>query len=263
MLMSLNNFHTHTSRCGHATGEDEEYVQKAIEAGIKVLGFSDHVPWPDLLHPGMRMSPDLVENYVKSLTFLKNKYKNQIEIHIGFEAEYVKEYMPYYEYLKRKCGIEYFLLGQHCTIHGDHFYFYNEYQNDPVKTKEYVDDLIAGMESGLFSYVAHPDIFLQGYHFDDEFVDNQIRRICQKAKVLNLPLELNYGKIRIGLTKYGAHDAYNHYPFYKFWKVVGEYDIPVVLGIDAHAPEEFAIDCSSVVNEFKEKFGLRIIEFHL
>ena len=36
------NFHTHTTRCLHASGSDEEYVLKAIELGYKTLGFSDH-----------------------------------------------------------------------------------------------------------------------------------------------------------------------------------------------------------------------------
>ena len=40
------NYHTHTARCGHATGTDEEYVLAAIEQGFDELVFSDHVPWP-------------------------------------------------------------------------------------------------------------------------------------------------------------------------------------------------------------------------
>ena len=40
------NYHTHTARCGHATGTDEDYVLAAIEQGFDELGFSDHVPWP-------------------------------------------------------------------------------------------------------------------------------------------------------------------------------------------------------------------------
>lgn len=39
------NYHTHTFRCKHADGEDKEYVEAAIKAGIKTLGFSDHCPW--------------------------------------------------------------------------------------------------------------------------------------------------------------------------------------------------------------------------
>ena len=41
----MKNFHTHTRRCMHASGSDEDYVLAAIEAGYEVLGFSDHTPW--------------------------------------------------------------------------------------------------------------------------------------------------------------------------------------------------------------------------
>ena len=44
--MMKTNFHTHTARCGHASGRDEEYVQSAIRGGYRVLGFADHNPWP-------------------------------------------------------------------------------------------------------------------------------------------------------------------------------------------------------------------------
>ncbi|MCB7558415.1 PHP domain-containing protein, partial [Tyzzerella nexilis] len=40
------NFHTHTFRCGHAVGNEEAMVKSAIEEGIEVLGFSEHVPLP-------------------------------------------------------------------------------------------------------------------------------------------------------------------------------------------------------------------------
>ena len=52
------NFHTHTTRCGHASGTDEDYVRAALAQGFGVLGFSDHVPWPyrsGFRHPGVRM----------------------------------------------------------------------------------------------------------------------------------------------------------------------------------------------------------------
>ena len=40
----LKNYHSHTARCGHAWGTDEEFIQAAIEAGFGVLGFSEHTP---------------------------------------------------------------------------------------------------------------------------------------------------------------------------------------------------------------------------
>lgn len=39
------NYHTHTARCMHAVGDDEDYVRSAIKGGFQELGFSDHSPW--------------------------------------------------------------------------------------------------------------------------------------------------------------------------------------------------------------------------
>lgn len=36
----VTNYHTHTKRCGHAYGEDEDFVLSAIKYGIKELGFT-------------------------------------------------------------------------------------------------------------------------------------------------------------------------------------------------------------------------------
>ena len=49
------NYHTHTKRCGHATGEDEDYVIAALNKGYKILGFSDHAMFPNMKEEkGMR-----------------------------------------------------------------------------------------------------------------------------------------------------------------------------------------------------------------
>ena len=39
--MQKFNYHSHTKRCGHAIGEDEEYVLAAIANGYTKMGFSD------------------------------------------------------------------------------------------------------------------------------------------------------------------------------------------------------------------------------
>ena len=41
----MKNYHTHTARCMHAIGSEEEYILAAISAGYTELGFSDHTPW--------------------------------------------------------------------------------------------------------------------------------------------------------------------------------------------------------------------------
>ena len=50
------NLHTHTARCGHGEGLDIQYVNSAIDAGFKLLGFSDHIPFPQIQQPQCRMN---------------------------------------------------------------------------------------------------------------------------------------------------------------------------------------------------------------
>ena len=40
----IANYHTHTARCLHAAGAEREYVERALQGGCRVLGFSDHTP---------------------------------------------------------------------------------------------------------------------------------------------------------------------------------------------------------------------------
>ena len=84
------NYHTHTFRCNHATGSEEEYILRAIENGIEYMGFSEHIPlvFPDGFQALYRMPEELTEDYFNTVNSLKEKYKNEIEIKIGFEMEY-------------------------------------------------------------------------------------------------------------------------------------------------------------------------------
>ena len=72
------NYHTHTRRCGHASGDDEEYVLAAIKAGYKVLGFSDHAPYRNYPHKGSHMDIEDFAGYIESIHSLKEKYEEVI-----------------------------------------------------------------------------------------------------------------------------------------------------------------------------------------
>ena len=66
------NYHAHTWRCQHAYDTEREYIEAAIEMGIKEFGFSDHVPCPfrDGYVSGIRMTmeqADLLEEWLRKL----------------------------------------------------------------------------------------------------------------------------------------------------------------------------------------------------
>ena len=66
--MIKTNWHTHTTRCGHAVGTDEEYVKAAIKAGLHTLGFSDHAPYREPFPPE-RMNFEQLEEYMSENRF--------------------------------------------------------------------------------------------------------------------------------------------------------------------------------------------------
>lgn len=237
-----HNYHCHTSRCGHASGSDEEYVLAALSGGYKTLGFSDHIFLPYHEQPGMRGSFALLPDYLSSIRALKERYQQQIAIHLGFEAEYFPDdYREYYAKLLNEGIVEYLLLGQHLFLK-DHkeFVWYGTMSDKKEAARKYTDDLISGMRSGLFLYVAHPDLFASWTSAWDEVSEECAREIIGVAKDLKIPLEINMGPSRRERRDYRQGNLPCFYPSDRFWDLVAEAGVPAVYGVDAHAPKELS-----------------------
>ena len=93
------NYHTHTKRCNHANGSDEQYIESAIKANYQGLGFSDHVMLPFVTGSYIRADYDVKDEYLSTMKELKEKYKDQIELYVGFECEWDNKYQKYYRSL--------------------------------------------------------------------------------------------------------------------------------------------------------------------
>ena len=220
------NFHTHTPLCGHATGTEEEYVLRAIEGGIRVMGFSDHIPFrfPDGYEAtGVRVPVAKAEVYRDTLCALREKYTHQIELHIGFESEYYRDEFSTMVENARTWGAEYLILGQHYVRpehpNGRHC---NVPTDDVRLLEEYADSLVEGIRSGIFTYVAHPDMFR--FTGEDAIFQDVMRRVCVASRECGVPLEINF---------YGIRD-HRHYPRKALWEIVGQEHAPVTFGFDAH-----------------------------
>ena len=253
-----NNYHTHTARCGHAIGFDEEYVERAIEAGIKELGFSDHTPFKNGSQPGIRMEYDKLDEYVASINALKEKYKDKIKIYCGLEAEYYSEDKDYYYELLEK--VDYLICGQHFSINKDKTLIYNGYKKDNKEIViDYVNRVIEAIESGLFKYIAHPDLILNSYTIRDEFIEGQMRRICEAAERNKISLEYNLEGIKKQI-KLGVIGEEKFYPYDYFWKIASEYQIDVILGADVHDPDDFLADHDKYGYDVINKYHLHLVQ---
>ena len=252
------NYHSHTARCGHALGDDEEYVLSAVKAGFKKMGFSDHVFIPNYEQPGMRGSYKELDNYLHSIDVLRRRYKGLIDIYAGFEAEYSPLLEPYYKELKESGKVDYLIQGQHSYFENDHMIWYTrKYSVYKEIIEAYVKDCIAGMRSGLFLYLAHPDFFLIfARRFDEvgEWAANEIAKVSLETGV---PLEVNMAHARFGIVD---SPSYHDYPCHDFWDIVSRYGCKVVLGVDAHTPEEYTHTRYDVFASFIKEHSLNLIE---
>lgn len=246
------NYHTHTARCNHAAGTDEEYVLRAIDCGIKDMGFADHFPlsFADGHESGFRVPIAQVGAYMADLSALREKYKGQINLHIGFEMEVYPSRFDEMVASARAYGAEYLLLGQHCI--GEEWpngFFSIKGSDVPAQLIEYTDCVVAGIESGLFTYVAHPDLFYYAGE-DTDLYAQQALRICSASLKHNIPLEINLLGIR----------SKRFYPQDAFWAVAGRVGCPVTFGFDAHKPEHaFDEESIPVAEELVRTFGLNYI----
>ena len=108
------NYHTHTERCMHAGGKDEDFVLAAIKAGFEEIGFSDHCAWPYKNYASpIRMTEVQIEDYVNSVKSLREKYKDKISIKLGFECEYFERHIPWLRETLKKYSFDYIILGHH------------------------------------------------------------------------------------------------------------------------------------------------------
>ncbi len=231
--MLQTNYHTHTYRCNHAYGEDEDYVLNAIKGGYDILGFSDHCAWPfqsGYISP-IRMEAEDLEKYAKSITYLKNKYKHQIQIHLGLECEYFPPYIKWLKEESKRLEIEYLILGNHFYESEEKFPYFGHGTHNKEMLELYLESAIKGMESGLFTYFAHPDLFMRSYPFFDQHCEKISREICQKARKLSLPLEYNISYIQENESK-----GIVTFPHPHFWAIAADEGCTAIIGVDAHDP---------------------------
>lgn len=247
----IANYHTHTWRCHHAKDTEREYVERAIEGGIKILGFSDHTPYPfpENYTSGIRMSMDQLEDYADTVLALRDEYRKDIEIHLGLEAEYYPEYFAKLLEAAKNYPIEYFIHGQHALDNEMGAVYSGRETQDPQILKRYTAQVKAAMDTGCFTYLAHPDLI----HFtgDPAVYEQEMRSLCLYAKKHNLPLEINCLGIRES----------RHYPNESFWKIAGEEGCSVILGADAHsAADVWQPNCVEWAEKFVQRWNLKLLQ---
>ncbi len=232
------DLHNHTPLCNHAVGEINEYIEAAIKSGTKQFGFSDHAPMD--FDPKYRMAFSDMEQYEKDVLRAKEKYKDKIEILLGYEVDYLKGHMDE-RVLNAKVD---YLIGSVHFIEGwgfDNPEFIGRYKDQDIDEiwQKYFDTIQEMANSKLFDIVGHLDL-IKVFKFMPNKNINEIAKGALKAiKEADMTLELNVAGYRKPIGE--------AYPSPSLLKQAYELNIPITFASDAHKPEQVSMFNDEVI----------------
>ena len=262
--MKLQDWHTHNKMCHHAIGSLEDYIIKAIELNIDTIGTSDHFPYDYLI--GIEGLPvheyamllEEIEIYLSNVESLREKYKNGINIKLGFEIDYIEgqvdrlnvhlnDIKPRLDYI---LGSVHVLFGKAGIFAFDDGRFLNKYKvydnNDEIYLEFYntLQDMIKSKRFD-FDIVSHFDLPKK---FDKraetyDLIMEKVGETLELAKKRDLAIEINSSGLRKKIRE--------QYPSIEIIEKMYELDIPVLLGSDAHKIDEIAYEFKYIIDLLK------------
>lgn len=247
------DLHTHHVRCGHADGTIEDYIIAGIDAGLQVIGISDHSPYfyhkEDHPSPGITMARSGFAGYVNEVLRLKEKYNGTIEVLLGMESDFFPDYAD--SYRKAYEGVPFdYLIGSVHQVGGvsifnrNRWKGLNEEQHVTVK-KSYYDLIQQSARSGMFDILGHIDA-MKGYYpaFSDIPAHEHIDETLQTIADCGISIEINTS----GSTK----DVGGWYPSDEILERALHFGVNVTFGSDAHVPSRVGDEWELVQKRLKE-----------
>lgn len=231
------DYHIHTKLCGHASGEMEEYVEYAISSGLKEMGFSDHMPMATHQGSGLAMQMDQLPGYVDKVLELDEKYK-EINIKLGIEVDYFPGLEDISKEIIERYSFDYVIGSVHFI---EKWGFDNINQIDQWDKKninkvyrDYYSLLRKSAISGLYDIIGHSDLVKKFGQRPDEDMSEEIEHTAQIFKENNLVIEINTSGLRRPVKEM--------YPSEDVLMIYSKFDIPLVIGSDAHKPQDVGMD---------------------
>ena len=259
METPISNFHTHTYRCGHAEGDISDYVEQAQMEGCSALGFSDHVPLPlDSIDNWQEIRMESEESFYYMSKISESKRKATFPVYSGFECEWSKRYENWYrDFILGEVNVDYLVFGPHWTEYDGEFIYAPQISN-LRQLHSYIDTTIEGMQSGLFAFIAHPDIIISAYDEWDTEISACLNEIIDCAISMDLPMEIN-GQGMLRPTRKTSNGVRYQYPFKEFWLLAQEKGAKIICNSDAHKPVH-VLKQAREARKLAQSWGIEIYE---
>jgi len=222
------DLHNHTTRCNHAQGTIDEYIQRAIELNIDIYGFSEHAPMDFDEH--YRLKFDEMYAYISDIQHAKEKYKNDIDILLGYEVDWLQGHM---DDRVLDANVDYLIGSVHFI---DKWGFDNpefiggwKEKNIDEIWQAYFEATEAMAKSGKFDIVGHLDLIKVFKFMPKKEIKLLAKNALKAIKKSNMVLEINTAGLRKPIAEL--------YPSKALLEEAYALDIPITFSSDAHAVE--------------------------
>jgi len=250
-------YHIHDECCRHSSNTLAQTVAYALKHGYKELYFTEHnyvtVKCP---YQARRATYDEMFDYKHRIDLVNRKYKGRLHCYFGYEVEFNKQNRWYLEKMARDSMAEFLIFGNH--FYGDMFKMKSplpltkNFSTSVEKLKEFEVNQVAAMKSGLFSWIAHPEIFLYSYRKWDKHSIRLCKLIIQLAQEYKLPLAFNVNF----KAPFESKDPWQ-YPVKQFWQLVAKTNIPVIIEADSHDIHAIKVEWLNKAKKLALSYGLK------
>lgn len=230
------DLHNHTKLCNHAEGEIDEYIEKAIEEGVKYFGFSEHAPMD--FDKKYRIGFEQMKEYENAVLKAKDRYKGKIEILLGYEVDFLKGHM---DERVLNADVDYLIGSVHFIDEWgfDNPEFIGDYEKKDIDEiwEKYFGAVEEMANSRLFDIVGHLDLIKIFKFMPKRSITEIAKNALRAIKNADMSIEINVAGFRKPVGE--------AYPSLSLLKEAKKLDIPITFASDAHKPEQVGL--------FKEK----------
>jgi histidinol-phosphatase (PHP family) len=258
--LDLVDYHVHTARCGHASGEMAAYVERAVQAGLPEMGFSDHIfmYWlpPGERDPELAMAEDQFEGYVEEVFRLRHEHP-QIAIRLSVEADFIADHEGSLASVLGRYPWDY-VLGSVHFVDGwgidDARYVdgYGHWNIDELYER-YFDLICRAADSGHFDTIAHLDLVKKFGHRMAGDPRDLYERVARRLAAAGVAVEVNTAGLRKPVGEL--------YPHLDLLRTCNRAGVPATLGSDAHHPDEVAADYPLAIAHLKAAGYERVLTY--
>jgi histidinol-phosphatase (PHP family) len=226
----------------------EQYVERAIEAGLSEMGFSDHLYlywWPaDLRDPELGMADWELDYYVQDVERCRERYASDIAIRLSTEADFVPGHEQALEAILRRYDWDY-VVGSVHFLDGwgfDDSRYRDGYERWDVDAlyRRYFALVGASAETGLFDVIGHADLVKKFGHRARLDLAGEYEALATRFARSGVCVEVNTA----GLRK-PCGEAYPHPDLLTACRVAG---VRTTFASDAHTPADVAADVTAAAS---------------